>query len=295
HPLALPKYHAPLLYAGVIAFGIYGTMARTLTDRLFGDVLSVEGSDRVVPVHFFANVFGGGILGFMAGSPLDEESAPLLYTAFATGFCGCMTTFCSWAVEESRLLLQDHSPLGQPQTAAITSIAVTLGAFLLTFVAGYDLGAAFGAALDRRKDCNDLGAKPQPLRRIPVHVAAYAVLALLAATLVVLALLLALDGPSQAAATGGGHADYWLAAFFSPPGAAARFFLARCLNPLYGGRFPLGTFAANFGGTVILAAFDASGAAAGEDIGTWAALSADAFRSGFLSSLTTMSTFTAEV
>lgn len=82
----------------------------------------------------------------------------------------------------------------------------------------------------------------------------------------------------------------------SPPGAILRFYLSSLLNsrPIFNGRFPLGTFIANIGGTLLMGGVYAAEYLPSSQSSTLQCDALYAIQQGFCGCLTTVSTFVVE-
>eukprot|EP00611_Tribonema_gayanum_P001339 TRINITY_DN10981_c0_g2_i3.p1 TRINITY_DN10981_c0_g2~~TRINITY_DN10981_c0_g2_i3.p1 ORF type:complete len:326 (-),score=95.65 TRINITY_DN10981_c0_g2_i3:86-1063(-) len=270
------------LTISVALWAIVGCFARIFTERLFGPTATnaITAESMLVPA-FFDNCMGSMILGLLvaATSTIPKEGGALvLLTGLTTGFCGAYTTFSAWALQTDDLVVAnpDGAAEGdpQPQVTGIIYICGGLACFIVVHRMGMDLGGVLTGLVER-------GAPHVKQRALAITNAA-----LLAAAMAALALALGLDDASWM------RRRWWLSALFAVPGALLRFALARWLNAFRGGRFPLGTFAANMLGTICSALI----AHAYSDYGTdWRDTVCRAFAVGFCASLTTMSTLVNEL
>ncbi|KAI9678543.1 MAG: hypothetical protein M1817_005600 [Caeruleum heppii] len=176
-----------------------------------------------------------------------------LYIGLTTGFCGCLTSFSTFA-RDSFLALSNDLPstpvfsLSSPGPSiqagviparnAAWSLPALLGSVILTpslSLVGYHTGRHLAAAL------------PRSTPRLPTkHLDP--VLAVVAYTSYLVIIFLAAFPPSGHLSSRG---TILFPLLFSPPGCLLRYYLSRWLNPRFP-TFPLGTFLCNLLGTGVL-------------------------------------------
>lgn len=98
--------------------GAFGALLRWELARLF--------ARRSFPwATLFSNVIGSALLLIFLARPQE----PLALAFFATGFCGALTTFSTWAVDTVRLAQK-----GQPRLALANVILHMMGVPLFAFL-----------------------------------------------------------------------------------------------------------------------------------------------------------------
>jgi fluoride ion exporter CrcB/FEX len=103
------RHAAPLLWVGALACA--GTACRygcTLASKHLGLTPPLPPLDAHAPVFtldapacwfgdLLSNTLGSLVMGLLAGlAPWSTRRFPAIHTGFATGFCGCFTTFSGW-------------------------------------------------------------------------------------------------------------------------------------------------------------------------------------------------------
>ncbi|OJJ45049.1 hypothetical protein ASPZODRAFT_160536 [Penicilliopsis zonata CBS 506.65] len=239
----------------LVFFSIAGTLLRVAVESL----TFYPGTPLNTSV-VWANVGGSVVMGFLSEDkklfmdntgPAGKKSIPL-YIGLTTGFCGSFTSFSTFIRDAFLALSNDLSvPVVQVPSAPNGGFSfMALLAVLFTEIglslAGLMLGAHLALAVQRWT--------PRLPRWIyTVLDPLVVILAVLAWVAVIcLAVLLGESGQNStlwSSTTWRGPVLYALA--LSPPGCLARFFLSMELNGRLAS-FPLGTFAANSGGTAIL-------------------------------------------
>jgi len=265
------------LYVSVALWAIAGCYARIFTERLFGSTAAdVIDNDTLLMPSFFDNVAGCMILGFLVAASTTMSKgggALVILTGMSTGLCGAYTTFSSWTLQTNALLIAPTSDVPQPQIAALCYIFASLATFCVSHRIGADIGALLTGFVQK--------AAPG----IGESVIAIVNGVLLAATVLGLSIALGVNDNSWL------EKRYWLSGLFAIPGALLRYTLARAFNKFHGGRFPLGTFLANIGGTLVCALVTHEFTKASD----WDDTVCRAFVTGFCASLTTMSTLVNEL
>lgn len=273
---------------------------------------------------WLANVAGSWALGVweVAGSGY-KISAPAMYTAISTGFCGSLTTFSGWNNHAGRImsrgspilalaLLASHTALwmacyrvGRSTADAMCEKDTTpeerADAHLAAAQALLDSDARVAIASIRRSNrAVDVDRKCSVESAIPPENSTFIFLSFAIATAGVWATSLALGSgePCQAVVAG---------CILAPIGAGTRYLLGILNNSdastlcsggavrqreTYKSVFPMFTFAANMIGSILLASVRASGAdSGGQSCGrAWA----KAMVVGFCGCLTTVSSFVSE-
>lgn len=208
-----------------------------------------------------------------------------LYIGLATGFCGSFTTFSSF-IKDTYLALGNElatpgvadSPVsrnGGYSFMAMLAVIITTTSLSLS---GLFIGAHLAIALERFTPTISFPFARRILDPLAVFVGWGSWLG---------AVLLAIFPPHDAWR---GQAIFSLV--FAPLGCLARFYLSLYLNGKIAS-FPVGTFAANVGGTVILGmAWDIAHAPIGGVVGCQVL---QGIEDGFCGCLTTISTWVAEL
>ncbi|CAM9965851.1 unnamed protein product [Discosporangium mesarthrocarpum] len=255
---------------------VFGCFARIFTDKLFSLEVVLEGHHAPFVQSFVSNAVGSFILGALVRSELNEDVLPGLYTGLTTGFCGSYTTYSGWNLQLSPAEVGDSPTLETSDEAvAVFSLLITVVFFTCCLIAGGDVAAAMAEGL---------GTFPRQMARFARLSIGLGLSVVLVLTL---ALLLGLEGPENER-----RRVYWLSGLFAPFGALSRFFLARWFNDCWaGGVFPWGTFLANLSGSIMLGIIHYSS----REGGGWEGTMINGFQTGFISCLTTMSSFVAEV
>ncbi|KAG5176080.1 CrcB-like protein-domain-containing protein [Tribonema minus] len=265
------------LYVSVALWAIAGCYARIFTERLFGSTAAdVIDADTLLVPSFFDNVAGSMILGFLVAASTTMSKgggALVLLTGMSVGLCGAYTTFSAWTLQTNALLIAPTSDVPQPQIAALCYIFASIATFIVAHRVGADVGALLTGAVQK--------AAPG----ISEGIIAIVNGVLLVATAIGLSIALGVNDNSWL------EKRYWLSGLFAIPGASLRYALARQFNKFRGGRFPLGTFLANIGGTLACALVTHEFTKASD----WDDTAARAFVTGFCASLTTMSTLVNEL
>ncbi|EGX94265.1 CrcB-like protein [Cordyceps militaris CM01] len=289
----------------LVLFALLGTLARVGLAHL----TTYPGAPVLFPT-LWANVGGSLVMGFLVEDrklfryewgttpPASDAAVDLaaakrahlaakktipLYIGLATGFCGSFTSFSTFIRDVFLALANDmpgpppaHRSGGYSVMALLAVLIETIGLSLAAYRAGMHLGAAL-----------EPYTPSIPVRRARSVLDGLAVLLGWGGWLG--AVLLAVFPPH----------DRWrgtvvFAIVFAPLGCLARFYLALFLN----GRrpsFPLGTFAANVLGTVILGmAWDLAHSVSGGG-GVLGCQLLQGVEDGFCGCLTTVSTWVAEL
>lgn len=162
-----------------------------------------------------------------------------LYTGLTTGFCGTFLSFSSVFLEaftrstDTVIGKSYHYP--NPAYGIMEALAVLLAHFGLS-VAGFHMGKHLMEMLEPRAPRLSMQSyRVVELVSIVMGVAAYIVVIVLVAV-----------------KSEGDWRSWTFSCLFAPFGALLRFYLSKFLNPKIK-NFPLGTFTANLGGTLILA------------------------------------------
>jgi CrcB protein len=276
---------APLWYlAGWIGLtGTLGCYARLATDEIFERALGdfTEQGSPILRGSTLSNIMGCIVLGMVETVHLRHPMPPVLFASLTTGFCGAYTTFSGWEVQlSSGYPKQDFGSWFADFLAHVSG----MGMFAIAHLLGLDYGddwmrfAGLHRFREAKKSANVWAVfTPRQLQYLELSLAVFLI--------ALPALLLALDSESLT------RREWYMAGLFSPLGAILRFLLARFANERWlWGRFRFGTWIANISGTALLAALGGL-----NPTDYWGILVLSGFRTGFISSFTTMSTFTGEI
>lgn len=291
-PLATRAYTLSYL----VFFSLLGTLA-----RLGLTALTHYLDSPVIFDSLWVNFGGSLVMGFLAedrhlfrhegandvaGAKALKKTVPL-YIGLTTGFCGGFTSFSSFVRDAFLALSNDLVPAGRAPRAGgrgggesfmallavvITTVSLSLSALVL--------GAHLAAAAE--------GLTPSPSRAVRCRILDPLGL-LLGWGCWLGAVLLSIFPPH----------DFWrdravFALVLAPLGCLLRFFLAVHLNGRVSA-FPLGTFAANVAGTVVLAvAWDLAHSPAAADVLVGCQV-LQGVEDGFCGCLTTVSTWVSEL
>lgn len=210
-----------------------------------------------------------------------------LYAGITTGFCGSCSSFSSFMLEAFTKAANLPPSTAHYPTAGygVLSVLEVLLAQLGISVAGFRVGTHMTRAIESR--CRSFSLNIYRAVEITCSVLG------IAAYIVVIVLI--------ATKNDGNWRSWTFACLFAPWGAFSRFWLSKLLNPRVK-NFPLGTYAANFGGTILLAIFTllargkAGRASTGPVIsGILSCHVLMGLDDGFCGCLTTVSTFVVEI
>ncbi|KAI9793894.1 MAG: hypothetical protein M1816_007146 [Peltula sp. TS41687] len=177
---------------------------------------------------------------------------PPLYIGLTTGLCGCMTSFSSFTRDLFLALSSSPLPSSSSSSSPPKAAPPSAGHALLSTLALTIL--TLSLSLSALQSGTHLGSLLLPYTRKPppLFVTCTTPLLLLLLTLssypTILTLLLVTNHHTYQTST-----STLYALLFAPPACLARYYLSRRLNPVFPG-FPLGTFAVNVSGTLILGA-----------------------------------------
>lgn len=168
-----------------------------------------------------------------------NKGAIPLYTGLTTGFCGSFLSFSSVLLEaftrSTDTVIGDSYHFPNPAYGIMEAMAVLLAQFGLS-VAGFHIGKHVMEMLEPYTPRLSMkGYRIVELLSIVTGIATYIVVIVLVAV--------KKDGDWR---------SWTFSCLFAPFGALLRFYLSKFLNPKIK-NFPLGTFAANLGGTLLLA------------------------------------------
>lgn len=188
----------------------------------------------------YANILGCFLYGVFARSYV-AKNAPALYCGLTVGFCGCLTTFSSWAVDAAAHFCRGNGARG------VATLVFPLWIFLGCLELGLFVGDAIEAGCTNSASLEKLepGDVKVPLpdeARLPryhsykLHIGAVLFALLLAASLIVVGLNLP------------GYAEQAAAVAMAPLGAWTRYHLSGYSK---GRTYPAGTLIANFAATAL--------------------------------------------
>jgi len=268
-PAARPNLTEHLHIHGYFTiFSILGTLSRLGLTAMTTYSGAPVGGGTVI----WANFSGSAVMGFLVADARvfrpGRATLPL-YMGLTTGLCGSFTSFSSFEFETFRLLAGRGSGGNAFMAAAayvIATLALSLG--------GLQFGAHVSHALRRT-----LVAIPE--RALPVL---DWIAVPLAVACWVAALVTAIVIPRW-------RGEVLWACVLSPPGAYARFWISRRLNPTLHS-FPVGTFTCNIAGTLVMAGLSIG---MGRSPGVDGCGVLRGVASGFCGCLTTVSTFVVEL
>ncbi|KAM9901520.1 hypothetical protein OXX79_004499 [Metschnikowia pulcherrima] len=172
--------------------------------------------------------------------PLYASKAAIpLYAGITTGFCGSCSSFSSFILEAFTKGANLPPSYDYPTAGyGVLEVMEVLIAHLGISVGGFRIGTHFTRGVER----HNFALTPAFYRVVEITCAALGI----AAYIVVVVLI--------ATKNDGGWRSWTFACLFAPWGAFLRFWLSKLLNSKVE-NFPMGTFAANFSGTVLLSVF----------------------------------------
>ncbi|OBA20994.1 CRCB-domain-containing protein [Metschnikowia bicuspidata var. bicuspidata NRRL YB-4993] len=167
-----------------------------------------------------------------------SKAAVPLYVGIATGFCGSCSSFSSLILEAFGMAanLPPNSASYPTEGYGILGVIQVLVAQLTVSVGGFRVGSHITLGIEK----SGCSFSPRAYRKAEILCAGLAV-----AMYTVVVVLVATKNDGQ-------WRSWTFACLFAPWGAFLRFWLSRFLN-LRVKNFPVGTFVANLGGTVLLA------------------------------------------
>ncbi|ORZ07521.1 CrcB-like protein-domain-containing protein [Lobosporangium transversale] len=224
---------------------------------------------------------------------------PFIYVGLSSGLCGSITTFSSWSlgifVEMINPTKIKRHPL-QNVLSALTELVVTLAFSMVGLQSGMHLGEAIlqKDTTDNSDNSSRMQNKPEPLKPVesPLHWTILDFIIIGSCVLLWIGMVLVTILMPQGSWTSWRHVVF--AICFAPPGAILRWYLSR-FN-IRTKQFPVGTFAANVIGSLILAALvclQHSSGVGGKSTLICQVLSG--LQDGFCGCLTTISTFALEL
>ena len=243
---------------------------------------------------FWAQIVGTLIIGVAVGQEEKLQGTfPFLYTLVTIGVCGSLTTFSSWNVEASKVLLQLNDTSLEPLHHSINAGRIVGFATVLLLGVGmpvsvFILGKRVSSSLPigRQNNRTFLAAFH---RRRPWIFPATNILVSTSVTIIIVAICLYTE-----------YYSFLFSLMFGGPGTYLRWRLSSLdkTNLKYIGGFPIGTLLANIIGSFILActlvAISYNSSEILEFGSIWLAM-LDGVAVGFCGSLTTVSTFVSQI
>ncbi|KAJ6544040.1 major facilitator superfamily domain-containing protein [Mycena capillaripes] len=269
-----PKAYHPLslhVIALLMPFSVLGVLA-----RLGLSALATYSGQSVFPL-LYAQGIGCLIMGFCLAlkEPFNRYYSPA-YIALTTGFCGSLTTFSGWQLDIFKSWLNTNNAPWSPLNNVLDGICKSV------FTISLSLASLFFGMHIANQISPFFRAGPQPGKFIRVAITALSICTY-AATIPAY-YLLPRDYRHQATA----------ALLFSFPGTLTRYLLSTHLNTLIPS-FPLGTYAANTFGTALSGTFRVLQTSAHSPLSSGTCTIIQGLADGYCGSLTTVSTFAAEL
>ncbi|CEP61215.1 FluC/FEX family fluoride channel LALA0_S02e09340g [Lachancea lanzarotensis] len=248
------------------------------------------------PTVMWANVAACFVMGLMQEMKDLSLFSPLLFTGVTTAYCGCVSSFSSLMVElfsNAANVSTARVPSGLPNRAyGIMQFLAVLLTQLLASICSHIFGLLVAREFAPLLESSGTQEKPLAFQRIRTTFDFISnVILVLSVPLLIVQIVLA--------GVYDNYSRFWtLSAVFAFPGAVLRYVLSKQLNHRFR-HFPMGTFAANVIGTLILAIItlvtkgkrsDGSGIIHSNTAKTVVV----ALGNGFCGSLTTVSTFVNE-
>ncbi|CUS24575.1 LAQU0S17e02036g1_1 [Lachancea quebecensis] len=232
----------------LLFFSILGNYSRLGLVRL----TDYEGSYLQGPTVLWANLAACFMMGAAQALKPQGVFTPLFFTAVTTGYCGSVSSFSSFMVEMFEHATNTSANSGShsfPNRAYgimefLSVLLVQLMVSMCSHIFGLCLVREFSGSLETAggREMPNNARKIRKVLKLAENVAR-----ILAVPVLIVQIVLA--------AVYNNNSRYWtFAAVFSFPGTLLRYVLAKYLNPQVQ-HFPLGTFAANVFGTVLLAVF----------------------------------------
>lgn len=316
-----------ITYSYLIHFAIVGTLARLVIETL----TFYPGAPLATSV-LWANVGGSFIMGFLSEDQalfrtnIENDDRSLrrahhtahkkkipLFIGLTTGFCGCLTSFSTFQRDIFLALANDlaipsgpYSQLSLFQTgtgagqlpnggfnfmAILAVIIMEVGLSLASLKAGAHFAIFTSSWLPQ--------IHPVYLKRYFDPLVVVLAVALWIAVICLVILLPKSENQQSLWSTAIWRGPNLFSLAFAPVGCLTRFFLALKLNRYIAG-FPMGTFTANLGGTMILGmAFSLQHAPLGSSgLGGYSLIACQVLQGimdGFCGSMTTVSTWVLEL
>ncbi|GEQ72970.1 hypothetical protein JCM33374_g6658 [Metschnikowia sp. JCM 33374] len=286
----------PNTYLSILFGSICGVLAR----KGLQELTTYKGSflEGVVWANFVACVImgmavesetvWGRLLDDSSHKPLYSSKGTIpLYVGITTGFCGSCSSFSSFILEAftkgaNLPPTSEHYP---DSAYGILQVIEVLLAHLGISVGGFRIGAHLTRAVEKYP----YSLSPNLYRMVEI-----ACVGLGIASYVVVVVLIATKAD-------GAWRSWTFSCLFAPWGAFARFWLSKLLNARVRD-FPMGTYVANFGGTILLGVFTllARGRASPDSVlpvvsRVLTCHVLTGLEDGFCGCLTTVSTFVVEI
>ncbi|XP_078493749.1 uncharacterized protein LOC100183087 [Ciona intestinalis] len=270
----------PFVY--ISFFSIIGCFVRIGIDLIFSAELAhIESSTQIIVQSYFSNISGCFLLGFIHG--LHLKPGPLV-TGLTTGLCGCLTTYSKWNQQISLLLVGMVTTTSQSQLSAICVIMIGM----LTYSCSYITGEDFSRLVVSRNVI-----KCQLSKRASTICHCCITISLVIIITVLLALIFIYQSTSHVILT------LCLSGLLAPLGASMRYVISM-VTPKFDfkrkvvvlNRVPTGTLLANVLGSIAIAVCYVIKL---HTRNTTTMVYLDGIQTGFLASLTTVSSFIGEV
>ncbi|EKX32033.1 hypothetical protein GUITHDRAFT_121800 [Guillardia theta CCMP2712] len=301
-------------------WGMLGTLSRIYLDVLFFDYLNITSPSGALFLDWPANVMGSWLVGLVIGLSTeiaDEvplianfvEYGPQLQVGLQTGFCGCITTYASWNHQMVSILVLSGSQfcvglagfvLGLHSIMASYSIGVHNARLVALYVGGTRL-AEKHREIGSSRSWSQNASRPSPHHDLP-EIASLSqsrrTWTIIVSFLLVLSLAASITGWAVEKEEGKG---YWAAVTLSPIGALARWQLGKLYNKRirFSGNnapfFPLGTFIANMIASLFRSLIAAIITDSPTELNPAVLAACSGINTGLLGSLSTASTFAAEI
>ncbi|SCU91589.1 LAFA_0F04654g1_1 [Lachancea sp. 'fantastica'] len=244
---SMSKFRAEFeLMLAFIFFSILGNYSRMGLIQL----TNYSGAYVRGPTVLWANIGACFVMGLMQEMKIFKLFSPLLFTALTTAYCGSVSSFSSLMIElftNAANVSSARVPSGLPNRAyGIMQFLAVLLTQLLTSISSHVFGLLVAREFAPYFLDEDEEKTPPAVNRIRnITDAITKIVLVLSVPVLIVQIVLAgvYDNFSR---------SWTLSAIFAFPGAVLRYFLSKQLNHRIK-HFPMGTFAANVLGTLVLA------------------------------------------
>lgn len=281
-------------YVNVASFAILGCLIRVGVDYGLGSntYMQIESSSSIIFQSFFANMLGSFILGIITASTLKSLRGMLpIYTGLSTGLCGSITTYSKFNQQVSQMIVGETITSGESYFTAFAAIILGLAAPICSFKFGQDISNEVRNRFGVRNG-TDFTRQHRSIKISKfINYSSPIFLLLSWISLLVVSIV---------------YRDTYeimypcLSGVLAPFGAVLRYVLSKlntnpcyCLKKGFPKRFFMGTFLANFIGSIVMALVSV--------VLLWTSLSCPwhtffkSLQGGFCACLTTVSTFVSEI